>query len=118
MAGERAAGGWEILAEGGSTVARASEVADQVPLALAWPFKVGGTRRGGEALRVGFPGGRDGLSKGQDVRNLQQRAGVLGVGGKGTAMHALLKVSPHFLRMKTRNPRSLWVRAGGVGAGT
>lgn len=34
MAGERAAGGWEILAEGGGTVARASEVADQVPLAV------------------------------------------------------------------------------------
>lgn len=45
-----------------------------MPLILAWPFRMGGIQRGGEAPRVGFPGGGNGLGKGQEVR--MQRAGV------------------------------------------
>lgn len=83
--------GLEILEEGWGTTEWVGEVTEWVPLVLAWPFKVGGIQRGGELLRVGFPGGRNGLSKGQEVRSLQQRAGVR---GKRTAQ---LKVLPAFL---------------------
>lgn len=79
--------GWGITGQG-------SEVTEWVPLVLAWPFRRGSIERGGEALRVGFPRGKNGLSKGQKVRSLQQRAGV---GGKGPAMCAQLKVPPSFL---------------------
>lgn len=76
------------------TMGWGGEVTEWVLLLLAWPFRVGGIQRVGEALRVSFPGGRNGLSKGQEMRRLQQRAGV---GGEGTAMHAQLKVPPSSL---------------------
>lgn len=82
--------GLEILEEGWGTTGWGGEVTEGVPLVLAWPFGVGGIQRGGELLRACFPEGRNGLSKGQEVRSLQQRAGVR---GKGTAQ---LKVPPSF----------------------
>ena len=47
-----------------------------MPLALAWPSRVGGIQRGEEALKVCLPARRNGLSKGQKVKSLQQRAGI------------------------------------------
>lgn len=38
---------------------------DEASLVLAWPFRVGGIQRSKEALKVRFPGRRNGLSKGQ-----------------------------------------------------
>ena len=79
-------------------------VTEQVRLALVWPFRVGGSQRGGEASRVVFPGEKNGLSKDQDMRSLQQRAVV---GAEVIAMRAQLKVPPCFLRRKTRTARPL-----------
>lgn len=63
------------------------EVTAWVPLLLARPFRVGGIQRVGEALRVSFPGGRNSLRKGQEMRRPQQRAGGGGGGvEQGTAM--------------------------------
>lgn len=73
---------------------------DEASLVLAWPFRVGGIQRSKEALKVRFPGRRNGLSKGQKCKSLQQRAGV---GDEVTAMHAQRKVLPPFLRRKTGN---------------
>lgn len=68
-------GGWEISEEGWGIAGQGSEVTEWLPSVLAWPFRRGGIERGGEASRVGFPRGKNGLRKSQKVRSLQQRAG-------------------------------------------
>ena len=61
-----------------------SEVTEWVSLVLAWPFRVGGTLRVGEALRVGFPRRRNGLSKGQEMRRPQPEGRGVGQGDSYT----------------------------------
>ena len=68
-----------------------------MPLALAWPSRVGGIQRGEEALKVCLPARRNGLSKGQKVKSLQQRAGIVSGRGELTTLHAQLKVPCPFL---------------------
>lgn len=88
-----------------------SKVAEQRPLTLPWPSELDGTQRGGEALRVGFPGGRKGLSKCQHVRSLQQSR-ELGWEEGEWGDSSQLKVPPSLLPEKDL----YWVSVRGVGA--